>query len=341
MAKKVKSIQSIKAVTPETALEVSPSSTPALPKLPPELEKKLQALKEKLDSFKAKVLDKFADYIVGIALLPHEQPPKQEGPEPLPGEERVEKAEKEKTDKADKDKEEQKINVLVVVDDTTSQKMTKDELYQKFSEIIKKIATEVDKNIVTQSILLTDLWQNCYDAKYDLNRLISMSAPIHDTGMLQAVKIAEIHKSMVIKKFDKYILSYVLAGSLTQGRATATSDIDVWIVIDDTDVKKMTRIELKDKLRAIIIGMGVEAGEMTGIKNKLNIQVYILTDFWESLKEANPIIFTLLRDGVPFYDRGIFMPWKQLLKMGHIKPSREAIDLFMSTGDQMLQRVKY
>lgn len=347
MPKKVKSIQNIKAVTTETAPEALSPSSPALPKLPPELEKKLQVLKEKLDSFKAKVLDKFADYIVGIALLPPEQPPKPEGPQSgQPQEEKAEKtekekADKEKSDKADQEKEEQKINVLVVVDDTTSQKMTKDELYQKFSEIIKKIATEVDKNIVPQSILLTDLWMNCYDAKYDLNRLISMSAPIHDTGMLQAIKIAEIHKSMVIKKFDKYILSYVLAGSLTQGRATATSDIDVWIVIDDTDVKKMTRLELKDKLRAIIIGMGVEAGEMTGIKNKLNIQVYILTDFWESLKEANPIIFTLLRDGVPFYDRGIFMPWKQLLRMGRIKPSREAIDLFMSTGEQSITRIKY
>src|SRR3989344_1279262 len=113
--------------------------------------------------------------------------------------------------------------------------------------------------------------------------------------MLAAIKIAEIHKTMVLKKFEKYIVSYVLAGSLVQGKATASSDIDVWIVIDDTDVKKMTRAELKDKLRAIIISMGVEAGDITGIKNKLNIQVYILTDFWDSLKEANPIIFTLLR----------------------------------------------
>jgi uncharacterized protein (UPF0332 family) len=100
-------------------------------------------------------------------------------------------------------------------------------------------------------------------------------------------------------------------------------------------------VELKDKLRAIIIGMGIEAGDITGIKNKLNIQVYILTDFWDSLREANPIIFTLLRDGVPFYDRGIFMPWKQLLKMGKIKPSTEAIDMFMSSGEQMLKRVEF
>ena len=188
-------------------------------------------------------------------------------------------------------------------------------------------------------MLLSELWQNCYDGKNELLQLIAMGAPIKDTGMLSAIKIAEIHKNMILKKFEKYIVSYVLAGSLVQGKATPTSDIDVWIVIDDTDVKKMTRAELKDKLRAIIIGMGIEAGEMTGIKNKLNIQVYILTDFWDSLKEANPIIFTLLRDGVPFYDRGVFMPWKLLLKMGKIKPSAEAIDMFMGSGEQMLTRV--
>src|SRR3990167_3999 len=300
---------------------------PGMPNLPPEMEKKLKVIKEKLDKFKDKVLEKFVDYIVGIALLPPEKPKEGEVKE---GEQKDDK----------KVIDENKIHVLVVVDDTTSQKMTKDELFNKFSSAVKQIGEEVDKEITPQCALLTDLWQNCYDAKYDLNRLLSMSAPLHDTGMLAAIKIAEIHKSMVIKKFEKYILSYVLAGSLTQGKATPTSDIDVWIVIDDTDVKKMSRIELKDKLRAIIIGMGAEAGEMTGIKNKLNIQVYILTDFWESLKEANPIIFTLLRDGVPFYDRGIFMPWKQLLRMGRIKPSREAIDLFMSTGEQSISRVK-
>ncbi len=298
-------------------------------KLPPELEKKLQALKEKLDLFKKQVLDKFGDYIIGITLLP---------PEKLPGvlPEATETEAKPKEEKPNPDR----IDLLLLVDDSDSKKMTKDELHQKISDIVKKFAEEIDKNISPQVVLLTDLWQNCYDAKYDLNKLISLGAAIHDGGMLAAIKIAEIHKSMVLKKFEKYILSYVLAGSLTQGKATPTSDIDVWVVIDDTDVKKMTRAELKDKLRAIIIGMGAEAGELTGIKNKLNIQVYILTDFWDSLKEANPIIFTLLRDGVPFYDRGIFMPWKQLLRMGRIKPSREAIDLFMSTGEQSMNRVK-
>ena len=302
------------ALTPEAALD----------KLPKDVQEKLKVIKEKLEKFQKKALEKFDKYIAGITLLPPQRPEEQRL-QPL-----------DKKEEIDKDK----INVLVLVDDSDSRKMSKFELKDKLTAIMGNIAQEIDKNLVPQTIILSELWQNCYDAKYEFLQLIAMSAPIFDRGMLAAIKIAEVHKTMVLKKFEKYIVSYVLAGSLVQGRATPTSDIDVWVVIDDTDVKKMTRAELKDKLRAIIIGMGIEAGELTGIKNKINIQVYILTDFWDSLREANPIIFTLLRDGVPFYDRGIFMPWKQLLKMGKIKPSAEAIDMFMGSGEQMLKRVE-
>jgi len=291
--------------------------------MPVEAKKKLTELKGKLDQFQKKVLDKFSDYVLGISLLP---PPKPEvNPETGKGE------------PVDKNK----IYLLTLVDDSDSKKMSKEELKEKLSTIIQTMAEEVDKRISVETMLLTELWQSCYDAKYDYLQAIAMGMAIYDKGMLAAIKISEVHKSMVLKKFEKYIVTYVLAGSLVQGRATPKSDIDVFIVIDDTDVKKMTRAELKDKLRAIIIGMGIDAGKMTGVENKINIQVYILTDFWESVKEANPVIFTFLRDGVPFYDRGIFMPWKQLLQMGRVKPSQEAIDMFMHSGDQMLERVTY
>lgn len=290
---------------------------PGMGTLPKEAQEKLKEIKKKLDEFQKKVVEKFDKYIMGIALLPPEKPKEGEQPDITT------------------------INVMVLIDDSDSQKMTKEELKTKLSSIMETIAKEVDKNLKSQTVIISELWQSCYDAKYDMLQPIAMSAPVYDNGMLSAIKIAEVHKTMVLKKFEKYIVSYVLAGSLVQGKATKTSDIDVWVVIDDTDVKKMTRAELKDKLRAIIIGMGIEAGELTGIRNKLNIQVYILTDFWDSLREANPIIFTLLRDGVPFYDRGIFMPWKQLLKMGKIKPSAEAIEMFMGSGEQMLQRVQF
>jgi len=307
-------------------------------KLPPEAQEKLRDIKKKLDKFKEAVMAKFDKYIMGIALLPPptpQQPIMAEGQLPPTLQSQAPPAgEQPPAPPADQ------VSALVLIDDSDSKKMTKDELKTKLSTIIQGMATDIDKKLAIQCIILSELWQNCYDAKYDLLQLIASSAPVYDTGMLAALRISEIHKQMVIRKFERYIVSYVLAGSLIQGRATEKSDIDVFIVVDDTDVKRMSRIELKDKLRAIIIGMGIEAGEMTGVRNKLNIQVYILTDFWESIKDANPIIFTFLRDGVPLYDRGIFMPWKQLLQMGRIKPSSEAIELYMSSGEQLLERVK-
>ncbi len=324
-------------------------------KLPKEAQDKLRDIKVKLDKFKSAVMAKFDNYIMGIALLPPPMPqpgmmaqgqlPPTLQPQAVPVQPQNEVAEGASASQPQQMPQQappaDQVSILVLIDDSDSRKMTKDELKNKLTTIIQGMASEIDKKLVVQCLILTELWQNCYDAKYDLLQMIASSAPVFDTGMLAALRISEIHKQMVIRKFERYIVSYVLAGSLIQGRATEKSDIDVFIVVDDTDVKRMSRIELKDKLRAIIIGMGIEAGELTGVRNKLNIQVYILTDFWESIKDANPIIFTFLRDGVPLYDRGIFMPWKQLLQMGRIKPSSEAIELYMSSGEQLLERVRF
>lgn len=285
-------------------------------RLPKEIQEKMKNMKTQLEKFQKKILEKFDKYIIGIALLPPE------------------KTEEEKTDK-------DKVNMLVLIDDSDSQKMSKEELKEKLSVIIGNIAKEIDKNFEPETVILSELWQSCYDQKPELVQMIAQCAPIFDKGVLSAVKISEVHKSMVIKKFEKYIVSYVIFGAFVKGRITDESDIDVAIVVDDTDVKKMTRAELKDKLRAIIISMGFDAKAITGVDREFHIQVYILTDFWESLKEAHPVIFDLLRDGVPMFDRGIFMPWKQLLRMGKIKPSEEAIDMFMNSGEQMLKRVKF
>lgn len=279
-------------------------------KLTKEQEAQISNIKKEIEEFQKKVLEKFDKYVTGITLLP-----------------------------VNKEKSED-INILVLVDDTDSKKMSKEELKNKLGSIIQTIGKEVNPKIVANTLITSELLESCYDGKSEYLELIAQSAIVFDKGMLAAVKIGEIHKKMIISKFEKYIVTYALFGSLTRGEAHEESDIDVAIIIDDTDVKRMTRAELKDKLRAIIIGMGMEAGEMTGIKNKLNIQVYILTDFWESVRDANPVIFTVLRDGVPFYDRGIFMPWKQLLKMGKIKPSQESIDMFINTGDEIIKRIR-
>src|SRR3989338_1871436 len=279
-------------------------------KIPDELKKKFEQLKIKLDKFKKRVLKEFNEYIIGITLLP----PKEDNKEA--------------------------INVLVLVDDSDSKKMSKFELKDKLSNIIHKFAEEIDKNLNVETLILSELKENCFDGKYEILQLIAMSAPVYDPKeMLAAIKIAEVHKSMVLKKFEKYIMSYVAAGSLFRGDKKA-NDIDVFIIVDDTDVKRMSRYELKERLRYIIIEQGYQAKELTGVNKDFHVQTYILTDFWDSVKDANPVIFTFLRDVVPLFDRGAFMPWRLLLQMGRIKPSPEAIDMQMDIGAKLLDRVK-
>lgn len=266
-------------------------------------------IKQRIEKFKQKVLEKFEDYIQGIALLPPNE------------------------------KEKNKLNVLVMLDDAGSTKNTPEQLKEKLSKVIEEIAKGISKDLKPRVTLNSELIQNSYDGKHELSTAIAQGAIIHDTGLMSAIKVTTVHKSMILERFEKYIVSYVLAGSITTGKARKDSDIDAFVVIDDTDVKKMTRVELKDKLRGIISQMTGDAKKATGINRDFHVQVYILTDFWDNIKDASPTIFTFLRDGIPLYDRGVFMPWKNLLRMGKIKPSPEAIEIMMSSGEQFLQRV--
>jgi len=212
---------------------------------------------------------------------------------------------------------------------------------QEIVKILGATQEKLKQKIWIQIKTPVDVWETCMDSKFEMVSAIAMSMPIFDTGILSGLRVAEIHKSMVLQKFEKYVVSYVIGGSFVRGDTIKESDVDVFIVINDTDVKRMPRLELLERLRGIIYGYIAEASALAGVKsNTLNVQVYLLTDFWQSVKDAHPVIFTFIRDGVPLYDRGTFMPWKSLLRMGKLKPTPEAIDMFMSMGDNAIKRAK-
>lgn len=299
-------------------------------KLPKDVQEKLKEIQNKIGKFQKKVLEKFDKYILGIALLP---------PKNIEAEKKKAEEEKRTISKEEEEKLKNQINAFVMIDDSDSTKMSKEELLDKLSKIITEQAQNIDKNLVPEIHLISEVKVSCEDGRYEILETIAQCQPVYDPkDIIGAFKISEVHKRMVLQKFEKYIVTYIGSGSLFRGEKS--NDIDVDIVIDDTDVKRMSRAELKDKLRSIIYGMGHEAAQITGVQKQFHIQTYILTDFWEGLREANPVFFTLIRDGVPFFDRGMFMPWKQLLQMGRVRPSKEAIDLFMSSGEQVIFRVK-
>lgn len=230
---------------------------------------------------------------------------------------------------SESDSKKELIHVLTIIPESQYKKIG--EIKLKAIQLAQKINDKLWIHILTP----VDFWNLGLDSKFEVMEALAMSYPVLDKGFLGSVRVAQIHKSLVLKKFEKYVTSYVVGGSLTRGETVKTSDIDVFIVIDDTDVKRMPRLELKEKLRGIIYSYIGEAEAISGVKNKLSPQIYLMTEFWEAVKDAQPVMFSFIRDGIPLYDRGAFLPWKSLLKMGKIKPSPEAIDMFMSSGDRI------
>ena len=196
---------------------------------------------------------------------------------------------------------------------------------------LKNLLSEFDKNIRFNGSSVSILRENCFDGIYDDLKKLGTSMIYEDPrGFISALKTIDIHRNMLLQKFEKYVVVYAGAGSWLRGEKS--NDFDVFIVIDDTDVKRMSRLQVKDQLTKIIWQMSREVAALTGIQ--IHIQVYLLTDFWDALKDAHPVMFTFLRDGVPFYDRGIYSAWKELLKLGKIRPSAEAIDMHMRMKPQ-------
>lgn len=191
------------------------------------------------------------------------------------------------------------------------------------------------------SVLLEEIWDFATRGQYDIMRSIVSGRLLHDEGdWIKSLKAVEIHKIKMLKKFEKYVVSYVMAGSLIRGEATSDSDIDVSIVIDDTDVTRTTSNELVLRLRDISARFARDAEQEAGIKGKLNVQVWILTRLWAGLRRAEPVFYTTIRDGVPLYDRGMFAPWKLMLKRGLLTPTPESIQKYVKDGKNYLNRVK-
>jgi predicted nucleotidyltransferase len=279
--------------------------------IPEKAKKQMEATRKKLEKFKKEVVKKYP-FTIALGIIPPQAADRFDEELALTEEEKKEKP----------------MHLTIVIPE------------EKFKEIGKiktdliKMAEDIKPRIWINLVTPVDLANYCLDSKFDIIEAIGMSFPLYDKGILGAFRVSQIHKSLCLRKFEKYIYSYVMWGSLIRGEATKSSDIDVAVIIDDTDVKRMPRIELKEKLRSIIYQYVAEATELAGVKTPLHVQVYLLTEFWESVKDASPVIFGAIRDGIPLYDRGGFLPWKLLLKMGKITPSPEAIDRFMSMGDK-------
>ena len=136
-----------------------------------------------------------------------------------------------------------------------------------------------------------------------------------------------------LKKHGQVIRSIVLFGSTARGTERGESDIDMFVILDDTRQKLSPA--MIDNIDYDLVEIAKKHSKLLSLQ-----QPYTLTEFWRLVREGHPIVFNFIREGVPVYDRDIFIPIKRLLQMGEIKPSKEAVEKFIDRGPQRLSRVK-
>jgi len=149
----------------------------------------------------------------------------------------------------------------------------------------------------------------------------------------ERIEILKKFTKEILKKYGPVVRSVVLFGSTARDEWKGKSDIDVFVIVDDTR-QKITPM-MKDSIDAELVRIA------RGIHSQLSVQQpYLLTEFWNMVRLGHPIVFNFIREGVPVYDKDIFLPIKRLLQMGEIKPSKEAVEKYIERGPKRVKRVE-
>ncbi len=132
------------------------------------------------------------------------------------------------------------------------------------------------------------------------------------------------------KQYGELIKSVLIFGSASKGTMVKGSDVDVWVIVDDTATKAT------EDLNKVIDHLYLIATEMKGI----HIQAHTLTEFWQSIRVGSPEFSNFLRYGLAIYDTGFIKPIQRMLQMGLIPPSDETISLKARAASARYKKVK-
>ena len=137
----------------------------------------------------------------------------------------------------------------------------------------------------------------------------------------------------IYKEMGGLIRAIVIFGSSARKKATAKSDVDILVILDDLTVSLSP--EVLEAYRVIVNKTIVK------VSTRLHITTLRFTAFWEYMRNGDPIGINILRDGVALIDSGFFEPLQALLKKGKIRPPSESIWTYYIRAPNTLHNSKW
>ena len=168
----------------------------------------------------------------------------------------------------------------------------------------------------------------------------NLEKELEDTKLVKKDEVEERKKTLIEKsvkfmneirkKFGEIIKSVLIFGSVARGDIKLTSDVDVWVILDDTALK--TSVDF-DRIREEIF---ITAENL----KELHVQITYLTEFWQWVRMGSPELINFLRYGLVLYDTGFVKPIQRMLQLGLIPPSEEVIKLKQKASEIRFEKMK-
>ncbi len=146
---------------------------------------------------------------------------------------------------------------------------------------------------------------------------------------------AEKFKKKVLKKFGDYIKAIIIFGSLSRGTFSGKSDIDIYLIFDDTKASIKDFQKIRSKIDADIYKLAKESDPRISPQ-----PIIALTEFIDGLRNCHPLFFNIVREGIAIYDTGFFIPTRKLLEMGKFPATPEAARYWSEGVKERLTRVE-
>ena len=123
--------------------------------------------------------------------------------------------------------------------------------------------------------------------------------------------------NIIHKEMGSLLKCAVVFGSTARGNKNPGGDIDIMLVIDDLSI--VLTSEVWEAYRLI----ANKAIQQTS--TKIHLITLKLTSFWDYVRNGDPVIVNIMRDGFAMIDTGFFEPMQMLLKKGRVRPTTESI----------------
>jgi uncharacterized protein (UPF0332 family)/predicted nucleotidyltransferase len=149
------------------------------------------------------------------------------------------------------------------------------------------------------------------------------------------LKSSEEFKNKLLDMFKGYIKAVVVWGSVTRGDYTGKSDIDIYIIFDDTKLPLKKFDEIREKVDKDIYSLA------SSIDPRLHPQpVLALTEFIKGIRYTHPLFFNIIREGYAIFDTGFFIPMRKLLEWGEFPITPESAHMRIDSVPGRIKRVK-